>query len=108
MKAKGLRLLKFEMEVENVPYKPIALTEDTVEDKDAMRKMIFNEVIKAKGNRENIMVNGISDMGQLVFISDRVMNVLRKYFAEEAKAEAKPGKEEKSEKKRPDLAKVKK
>lgn len=80
MMAKGLRLLRFEFDIAGSPLKCVAVTEDTVEDKDEARKYIFDKVIQQKGDAENIALNGISDYGLLTFFSPGVVDILEKYF----------------------------
>ena len=78
--AKGLRLLRFEFDIAGAPLKCVALSEDTMEDKERARKYIADKVIEQKGNSEDIALNGISDYGLLTFFSPGVVELLEKYF----------------------------
>ena len=111
MMAKGLRLLRFEFDIAGAPLKCVALSQDTIEDKDQARRYIIEKLRKEKGNLEDIALNGISDYGLLTFFSPGVVEILENYFVGKMMLSDDPPepeqKEEPKPKKKPSLEKKK-
>lgn len=78
---KGLRLFKFEYDVSGSQVNLVVLTKANPEEVEQAKQATLERIVKERGgDRTDIMLNGISDLGLLHLISPSVVDLLGQYF----------------------------
>lgn len=80
MVCKGLKLLKFEIEVGEALMHLVTLSGESLEEKEETRRYVITKIAEERKDNKNIYIVGVSDLGYLNLISPKVEKIFRDFF----------------------------
>jgi hypothetical protein len=86
---KGMKLLRFEYEIDGTPQSFVTLSGDSMDAKEETKQYIFNKIVEERKSQRDIYLVGVSDMGHLHVIAPSVEKHLKNFYAKETRKRTK-------------------